>query len=427
MENTHQNKSDVPHLSLAMKADPWLSTTLPYYIDVAIRREDSDDRSCIFRWSPHIDGFSTPGFQILHHGTDGSTKKIEVDHSGLMEKDETLLVNGRNQFLWELKPGAEINLKTTLPENYHRCLMPGNRYEVVWPGAKIALWDWGTIRDHLNKELKPRSLLPEGEPILTIPEGSQISLTVKKEAIRWPDREVSEKRNGFMMANLQEQQWRLQKQSLRGVSPPPIDPSERIPGAPIIRVELECPSTVTRNEVFDVVVKVTYDGIANIHEQQQVARPVTFHTYAFEALNGPREGFRLKRRSKVDSTEWEPCELDDGTGFMIADEPDVSVHVGEDENFVTLEPGHSWTTPRRLQGERWTSLPAGVVVGDIFRCRFKGTTVDWWDWGSRDEHINTVVKLPCWITGKVTDPAHNEGRPELLVPASDVVEFTVVG
>jgi hypothetical protein len=188
---------------------------------------------------------------------------------------------------------------------------------------------------------------------------------------------------------------------------------------------LENSSTVSRHEILDVVVKVTYDGRAGLESEKQEVRPITFHKYAFEALDGPREGFRLYRRSKVDNRGWETCKLDDGTGFMIVDDPDVSVCVGQDENFVTLHPGQFWTTSRRLQGESWTSLPANVEVGDVFQYMIKGTTVDWWDWGSREEHMETVVKLPCWYAGSVVDPADNGGRPKLVVPASNVVQFTV--
>lgn len=191
-------------------------------------------------------------------------------------------------------------------------------------------------------------------------------------------------------------------------------------------MELECASTATRNQDFDVRVKVTYKGIAQPDGEEQVVRPISLHTYAFQALSGPREGFRLDRRSKIDDQNWEPCKLDDETGFRIVDEPDIDVIVGQDENFIALELGRSWTSSRPLQKKGWTSLPADVVVGDVFRYRFKGTTVDWWDWGNLEQHLDTVVKLPCWIAGAVTEPANNDGRPKLVVPASKAVELAII-
>jgi hypothetical protein len=52
--------------------------------------------------------------------------------------------------------------------------------------------------------------------------------------------------------------------------------------------------------------------------------------------------------------------------------------------------------------------------------------MDWWDWGSMDEHRETVVKLPCWVAGEVTEPKDNGGRPRLVVPASEWIEFTLI-
>lgn len=218
-----------------MKASPWALDTLPYYIDLTIRRseEGSDDRPCIFRWSPHVDGFCPSGFILLHHTADGSLEKVDIDHSGLVklvEEDETIMVNGWNQFLWELLPGGKTVLKATLPERYHRLLTPGGKFELIWPGAEIAMWDWGTVRDHMNTELRARSpgLGEESKlPRLVLPGGSHISFAAQMESVPWPERGACEKRVGFMMANLEEQKWRLQHQQRRVVSPPPIEPSER--------------------------------------------------------------------------------------------------------------------------------------------------------------------------------------------------------
>jgi hypothetical protein len=154
---------------------------------------------------------------------------------------------------------------------------------------------------------------------------------------------------------------------------------------------------------------------------------VIFHKYLLEVPEGPREGYYLYHR-RGGSAEWgsgyEP--EDEEEGFMIVDDPDVSVRPAEHKDFISLRPGETWTTQRRLQGSGWTVLPKGYAVGDAFRYRFKGATVEWWDWGSKEEHADTVVTLPCWIAAKVKDPQDNGGRPKLVVPASEFVEFTVV-
>lgn len=111
---------------------------------------------------------------------------------------------------------------------------------------------------------------------------------------------------------------------------------------------------------------------------------------------------------------------------MIVDEPDVSVKVTQDENFASLQPGQTWSTSHRLEGQGVGILPDDVKVGDIFRYVSKGVELDWWDWGGSEDHVDTVVKLPCFLGGRVTEPADNEGRPKLIVPASNSVEFTIV-
>jgi hypothetical protein len=193
----------------------------------------------------------------------------------------------------------------------------------------------------------------------------------------------------------------------------------RSPGAPVLSVELECAPTLTHTGPLDVTVKVVYHGLADGTEE---ARPITLHIYAFKGLHTLAEGFRLYRRC---NGKWETSYDNGETGFNIYDDPDIPVNVTQDKDFVSLRPGECWTTSYHMQDTTWTSLPDDRAVGDVFRFRYKGGVVDWWDWGGSEEHANTVVKLPCWRAGNVTDPADNGGRPKLVVPASNVVEFTI--
>lgn len=52
--------------------------------------------------------------------------------------------------------------------------------------------------------------------------------------------------------------------------------------------------------------------------------------------------------------------------------------------------------------------------------------MDWWDYGGVDKHADTNVQIPPHPWGKVTDPADNGGRPQLVVPASNAIEFRIV-
>jgi hypothetical protein len=65
-------------------------------------------------------------------------------------------------------------------------------------------------------------------------------------------------------------------------------------------------------------------------------------------------------------------------------------------------------------------------VGDVFLYGFCGAFIEWWDWGGAEEHADTVVMLPGWIAGRVVDPRDNGGRPKLIVPHTEPVEFRVV-
>ncbi|RDW66584.1 hypothetical protein BP6252_10219 [Coleophoma cylindrospora] len=408
-----------------MKGNPQLSSTLPYHIHLTIWRgeEDSGTRPCIFRWSPTLDGFSPSGFILRHHTSSGCLEEIPIDHSGLVKlpESDTLVVNGHNQFLWELRPGGKVSFMATLPERYQRLLVPNEGYDLTWPGARVEMWDWGTIRSHLNQVLP--TLSNEGaRPSLPIPGGSQISFMALLEPTPWPGRALRVARVGFALANIEEEQWRLEQQRPRAPSPQPISPSERVLGAPVLSVMLESSSRVMQCEIVDVILKVLYENRPESGSEDSAARPITFRTFAFEVIQGFLAGPQLQRRRVIGSdTMWEHCEPEDHCWLAIYDDPDISVHVGKDNNFVSLHPGEVWAKTCRVQ------LPDDVAVGDVFRFRWTGGMVDWWDWGSREEeHAQTVVKLPCWIMGKVTDPADNDGRPKLVVPASNFVEFTIV-
>jgi hypothetical protein len=136
--------------------------------------------------------------------------------------------------------------------------------------------------------------------------------------------------------------------------------------------------------------------------------------------------FVLHRRSKEDKVIWEACDLDISTGIgatLFVDDPDVDINVSQHKDFTSISPGAAWTVTEGIQFDK---LPADTQVGDVYRYQYRGGTVDWWDWGDQHEHADTVVSLPCWIKGKVTSPGDNDGRPRLVVPASNSVEFTIV-
>ncbi|KAH7095926.1 hypothetical protein FB567DRAFT_43786 [Paraphoma chrysanthemicola] len=197
----------------------------------------------------------------------------------------------------------------------------------------------------------------------------------------------------------------------------PSQPLQLHPKAPRLSVQIETSPTVEWDAVLDVTIKVQYAPESLIHQNEPV-KPCIFHTYD---LCNP-DNFQFERF--VDGS-WEPCEKNDdgGCSFRIVDDPDLAIHVSQDEDFESLSPGETWRTSNRIQGDWWTTFPTDARNGDRFRYYFIGVTLDWWDWGSKAEHEETVVMLPCWIAGHVTEPVANGGRPKLVVPASEAVEI----
>ncbi|KAI1428365.1 hypothetical protein F5Y12DRAFT_711347 [Xylaria sp. FL1777] len=421
-----------PRIFLEFSASSHFSLTLPYQIDFTLRRAqgDSQDRRCIIRWSPTIDAFSPSGFVLLRHvGKEGGFEVISVDHhTGIvpLPNKDAILVNGHNQHLRELAPGDHFSFVANPPERYYRALQAGETYTLLYPGTEQTMWEWGSIKENIGTEIR-REVSPTPGHRLVIPGGARVTFTAQSEAQPWPDRAKVEASEGFFSANSLEQQWR--SSHIKRRTPSPIGLSERVPSTPALTVTLACAATVTRQASFEVVMKVKYDGLVG-QEITSQARAIIFHTQAFLNPQGERHGERLYR-SRDKGCSWEGCDLDDGGcgGTLFVDDPDLVVSVAQEdmnEHFVSLRLGEEWTTKTWLQNGLWSLLPSDSVPGDIFRYFFKGTVVEWWDWGTKEEHKETFVSLPPWVVGYVTKPQDNGGRSALVVPASEAVEFIMI-
>ncbi|KAH5442398.1 hypothetical protein HBI23_132070 [Parastagonospora nodorum] len=400
---THSN---LPQLRLELSASKRLSLTVPYHISFTFKHEGG--HKCvplIFEWSTVTHGFKTPGLVLLRHTVVG-LEPIAVDHSERLDlsRQGPILVNGWNENLWELDHKGSFTIMSSLPERYQKLLDSNETYTLLWPGANIALWEYGTVREHMGQELDDKD-----QPLL-LPGGPHITFSTHTENEPWPDRAATEARIGFDRANFAEETWRYEQARAKDTFPR-TSIVERSPGAPIFTLEIECPSTIRQDETVEAVVRVTYKAEAS-------ARPVTFHTNVFQDNNSYQTGqFR--------EGNWVNYDDDSGCGYRIMDDPDVLVMVGQSEHFVSLGPGESWTTSQRL-GVDWYGVPDDAKDREVFRYVFCGETLDWWNWGSKAEHEGTVVKLPCFIDGRVTDPKNNDGRPALVVPISNFVEYTYI-
>ncbi|KAK2763257.1 hypothetical protein FQN54_009893 [Arachnomyces sp. PD_36] len=378
-------ESEAPHFSLSLQARNKLSIADTFdprngILFTLHREQDSSAQPCIPKWQAGEDGFASPGFILLHHAADGEVKKLDLvkDDLHLATTSQIVVPQSGGPYINEVQPGASISIKSSLPKVYREKLIPGERYELLWPGMEIDLWDWGSISQHVGRELKPR------QPKIILPGGPRILFKAVEE-------------------------W----EPLRFPSPPPTQPSERVPGAPILHLELEPDGPTTLNNgkfSSKVTIKVTYLRISGSTDQ----RPITFHTFTLQ-----EPGFRFHR---FRNQQWEEIEPVDGC-LGIADNPDVEVNVSKHRDFASLQPGESWTASYLVDDGDWY-FPSDLADGDVLRFLFKGGQVEWWVWGDSEDHSDTTVKLPCFVWSYVIEPEDNGGRPKLIVPVSNEILFT---
>ncbi|KAK4076687.1 CAZyme family GH71 [Trichoderma aggressivum f. europaeum] len=356
--NMTTNTIAIPQLALGVHASPRLSLTLPYDLEFTLRRiDDNTSRPCIVRWSPGVEAFSAAGLELWRHtsrANDGSDSlvRVEVDYSGgakLAVASPRLLVQGWDPFLWELWPGGHVRFTAPLHERYHKGLVEGERYDLVWPGGEIAMWDWGTKHEHVGLELR----VDASQPPLRVPARCRVSFTAAAEA-----------ENGAK---------RLEA----------IAEQERAPSTPLLSATLECPSTIPYGHPFGVTLKVTHGGlVSDTHELELTGRSVS----AKASVCGVNDGER-HRMTRMMTTNGMNATFRTTMLFLIADDPPVVVRIRNDvDNFVTLRVGETWNLAKVFD---WSSLPDDTMPGDVFSFVFQGTSVDWWDWGSQEQSIET--------------------------------------
>ncbi|KAF2717116.1 hypothetical protein K431DRAFT_316050 [Polychaeton citri CBS 116435] len=328
--------------------------------------------------------------------------------------------------LHELSPNCELKILERLPMHYQQKLKAGETYQLLWPGSELNIWGWGKKAEHVGKELRSWQTRKSEQSKLILPASQPITFTTKEELEPWPERPETTSEAQFQLANYDEWRWRLERNP--PPSPPPLGPPDRVAGAPILSLKIDCPREWTKDAIIDLKVKVTYeDGGGNN------AKPITFHTTAFKSTfsaHSGREGTHIYQYLKG---SWKKYNSQEGLccGFAIFDDPPIAVNVGDEgkysDQFATLRLGESWEFERRVQGVSGTSLPNDVKVGDRFKYTIKGVVVDWWDWGTKEDHKETAVKLPCFIAGDLEEPTNNGGRPNLVVSASNEIIFSYIG
>ncbi|OQD69467.1 hypothetical protein PENPOL_c002G02104 [Penicillium polonicum] len=289
----------------------------------------------------------------------------------------------------QLTPGDSVSWEVALPSVYFDSFIEEHLYEIFWPGGQIPLWDWGTLAEH-NDQLVPKF------PAVVLPGGQHQSLEI---------------------INIESD---IEDDIASGPSPRPLSPSARVSDAPVFSVSVAGPATLSmkdRNVAgrlrYPVTVTVTYNAAPDLFDKEN---SVIFHTFIFKDMDNRNNGFRLYVGGK---DGWSPHELNGLLTHHLYrfSFPDPFQVGHSQDRFRVLRPGESCSLTREV-----SDFPKNAAPGDVFRYGYKGGQLDWWDWGNFEDHKDTVV----WIYGVVTDPKDNEGRPGIMIPASNLIEFTIV-
>jgi hypothetical protein len=171
-------------------------------------------------------------------------------------------------------------------------------------------------------------------------------------------------------------------------------------------------------ENFEMQYTITYIGITPEDPEgnfEPATRSIIFDT---DHLVPHEWAFR-----RHDNSEWQYCELEHINCAMAGAfwfDYKGPVEISKSDRFVSLAPGESWSD--EVGGYL---LPTDLAVGDEIRYQVEGCLLETWNWGSKEEHSQTV--LFHHNDGKnygFKDPVWTE-RP-IVLPASNPLEFTVV-
>ncbi|PYH79529.1 hypothetical protein BO82DRAFT_434049 [Aspergillus uvarum CBS 121591] len=349
------------------------------------------DQPCILDWT----GVEA-GLLLFRHLPTGKYEPVTFEHIDSSTKPQPphhLL--GFSQLnipdRWVLAPGnTTAPVHPRIERHAYHGLQPGERYEILWPGAEIPRWALRDVREATAPE-------PKAVP-LVVPGGARCSFMLEGEREPAP--------------------------MPRAWSPPPLEQTDRVPGAPVLTVELKATTSHWNpRKYFPITWTITYHGTAGREDDPpDNPRPITFRAYNFRTYGT----FRAYRQRYEDG-EWESYDEDGGYTFPSGPDDPHQVNVGKEREkagFISLRPGQTYSRSVHLYSQ--DDLPRHPATGEILRYRFKGCVLDWWDWGTLDNHVDTVVTVPGFLGGEVLEPSDNGGRARAVVPASNLVELTVV-
>ena len=166
---------------------------------------------------------------------------------------------------------------------------------------------------------------------------------------------------------------------------------------------------------FELVQTATYQGLVSKDpdaDPEPATKPIIFD--AFSLMIPFEWAFRSRGNS-----EWEYCQ-DTRVGCAMTDlmyDGETAVNISKERRWISLAPGESWS--QRLEID--DRLSSDQAPGDKIRYQLEGRIIETWNWGSKEDHAQTVLRLPSGSdAGDWTD------RPPIVIPASNPLEFTIV-
>ncbi|RAK99015.1 uncharacterized protein BO80DRAFT_446847 [Aspergillus ibericus CBS 121593] len=262
----------------------------------------------------------------------------------------------------------------------------------VWSGGEVHFWDWGTSKGGKEGSALPE-LIPKSTPIV-LPGGARCVFSLVE---------------GHIPSLPLPRPW----------SPPIFDSgasSERYgtPGTPILRLELDVPATWKVLEDLPLTLKLTYYGVSG----GESPRSITFSISDLDAW-----GVFSAYRRDHNTGEWDSWLSTAALGYPAFPEDEIQCKVGTSAAFITLRPYQTWSEVWGLACEKY--LPDDALEGEVIRYRFTGCKLTWWNWGTKEDYKDTSITV-TGLGGAIIHPPNNDGRPEVVIPPSNLVEFTVV-
>ncbi|KAI9149591.1 kinesin light [Paramyrothecium foliicola] len=420
MATETSSNNDVPQLAFDLElygSSSEIVNTQACRVIFTIRRlEGSQDQPCAISWNAWHEIFYAGSLKLLRH-TDRGNEKVDVGSPESIPSDplegfsRPLKVNPntrRDYKLYEIPPKGSLTLRYSLPESYHRCLHPGQTFSLQWTGGHIKHWAWGSTSNGKRIEFQNTSTS------LHLPATEGIKFTVT-EAQPWPQRAEVEAKYGFTSANEAEWLWRREQARHGSGDDEKQEEKTTDPDLPTLTASLEAAPTFTMSKPYMVTLRVKYE------ETPQRLGPIMYHNYQAS------DRFLVSKKEEKEGRDvWELQVSDVSTGFILVDDPDVRVKVAEHEDFVSLKPGETWSREFAIHHPSGGEIPSRSVPWDEFRIDWSGMNLDWWDWGTVEEHRETEAVLPCFIHAGVQDATRGMGNRKLSVRRAKAIYATVV-